>query len=123
MIVADRLKDLHTRDPISIQLGNLASSVKRLGYLIHTQRPENTVRQLLVECRSCAGWTSPNADSAAQGALTSLQIDLANWERGFEDGKTEEPWRIEVNAACEQWSQKLLELSGLLGASLSSNLK
>ncbi|MGH7495407.1 MAG: hypothetical protein ACREOO_23870 [bacterium] len=115
MIDAAKLQALHTRDPIPIQLGNLASSVKRLGFLIHTHKSEKSVRQLLQECRSFAGWTFPDADFETQLALADLQIALDNWGKDLEGEKNEEPWRTAVNAACEKWSQKLLELSGLLG--------
>jgi hypothetical protein len=107
MIVETELKALHIQDPIPIQLGNLASSVKRLGFLIHTHKPEKTVQHLLQECQSFAGWTFPDADPETQLVLANLQVKLANWRKDFEGGLHDEPWRAEVNSACEKWSQKL----------------
>jgi len=107
-------KGRYLRDAIPIRIGNLSSSISRLGFFIYKNKFHATVVQLLQECQSFAEWTFPDADFETQLALSNLQADLAGWQDDFENQKNNSDWRAEVNAACEKWSQRLLELSGLL---------
>jgi len=120
MIDEIKLKELHLRDPIPIRLGNLASSVKRLGYLVHSKKSEKTVYQLFRECKLFSGWTLPDVEFKVKLQLEALQSELENWQQGFHSDNGNELWRAEINAACEQWSNRILELSGLLKTGRSS---
>jgi hypothetical protein len=108
------LKKLHLRDPMPVRLGNLASSVKRLGFLIHSVKSEKTVHQLFHECKIFSMWTAPDASFEAKLELDTLLRDLENWEKNFKATSDSESWRTEVADACTRWSNRLLELSGLL---------
>ena len=108
------LKDLYLRDTIPIRLGNLASSIKRLGFLIYSKKPEKTVHRLFQECRFFSDWTAPDASHETQAGLAALQRDLDSWQNEFQNTNGDELWRGEINAACERWSNRILELSGLL---------
>jgi hypothetical protein len=114
MIDEIKLKELHIRDPIPIRLGNLASSVKRLGYLVYSKKSGKTIYQLFRECWLFSVWTAPDVDFEVKIQLKALQDELENWQQDFHNTNVNEIWRAEINAACEQWAARILELSGLL---------
>jgi len=114
MIDEIKLKELHLRDPIPIRLGNLASSVKRLGYLVHSQKSEKTVYQLFRECQLFSVWTAPDVEFEVKLQLEAFQSELENWQQNFDSVNSNEFWRAEINAACERWANRILEFSGLL---------
>lgn len=114
MIDESKLQALHLRDPLSRQLGNLASSVNRLGFLIVSRKPSSLVVHLIRECQLFASWTRPTADFETQIALGDLQRSLAILQSEYAATELQEEWRSAINQICAQWSQRLLELSGLL---------
>ena len=114
MIDEKTLKERYLRDAVPARLGNLASSIKRLGYFIGKKKYGTTVQNLLLECRLFSEWAAPDAEFETHTALASLQLDLKNWQDYFLTAKEADDWRAEINAACEQWSNRILELSGLL---------
>ncbi len=107
-------KERYLQDATPLRLGNLASSIKRLGRFVLKEEFEKTTHQLFQECQSFSAWAFPEVDFDTQLALADLQAQMANWVRDFDDRKNEKTWCVEVNIACEKWSQRLLELSGLL---------
>lgn len=114
MINEARLRELHSRDAIPIQLGNLASSVKRLGFLVHSQKPRGITEQLFQECQLFAAWTIPDANPETRADLEALQVDLATWQNNFQNGAADDTQRADISAACTRWAECLLEHSGLL---------
>ncbi len=114
MIDEIKLKELHIRDPIPIRLGNLASSIKRLGYLVYSKKSEKTIYQLFRECKLFSVWTAPDVEFEVKIQLKALQDELENWQQDFHNFNVNEIWRAEINAACERWANRILELSGLL---------
>lgn len=114
MIDESKLQALHLRDPLPRQLGNLASSVNRLGFLIASRKPSSLVGQLFRECQLFAAWTAHEADFETKLALEDLQSSLTVLQSAFSVEDAAEDWRAQCNQTCAQWSQRLLELSGLL---------
>lgn len=108
------LKKRYLRDAIPIRLGNMASSVKRLGYFILLNKYDETVLQLIQECRLFSLWTFPEVNLETKTELDALQGDLKTWENNFQTSNGDELWRAEIASACERWSNRLLDLSGLL---------
>lgn len=114
MIDEQLLKERFVRDGVPVRLGNLASSVKRLGYFIHKAKHEDAIQQLFEECRLFIEWTRAEAEFEIAQALGELRAALMIWRHEYAKYKQEENWRNAVNQTCAQWSQRLLELSGLL---------
>lgn len=114
MIDEKLLSARFVRDAVPVRLGNLASSVKRLGYFIHKAKHEDTIQQLFAECRLFIEWTIAEAEFEIAQALAELKAELTAWQNAYDERKHEEGWRIAINNTCAQWSQRLLELSGLL---------
>jgi hypothetical protein len=108
------LQERYLRDATPRRLGNLASSVKRLGRFISMSEFDRTVHDLAQECRLFARWAAPEAQYETSLALQELQTDLEAWQEFYPQRKGDESWRTSINLACAQWSQRLLEFSGLL---------
>jgi hypothetical protein len=72
------------------------------------------VQELLQECRFFSEWTVLDTGFETQAALATLQHDLQNWQNDFQSANGADNWRAEINAACERWANRILELSGLL---------
>lgn len=114
MIDEQALRERYSLDAVPIRLGNLASSAKRLGYFSHKAKHESATGQLFEECRWFISWTHDEAEFETQLALAELNTELTAWQSEHAKRKSEESLRSAVNNACAQWSQRLLELSGLL---------
>jgi len=114
MIDEKALKERYLCDAVPTRLGNLASSIKRLGYFVGKKKYDTSVQDLLQECRLFSEWTVPDAGFEIQAALATLQLELKNWQHDFQNTNGADDWRAEINAACERWSNRILELSGLL---------
>jgi hypothetical protein len=112
------LRERYLRDSIPVRLGNLASSIKRLGYFTGLNQYDETVLMLIQECRSFSSWTFPDVDVETKAELEVLQHDLKNWEGNFQSSNGNNLWRAKIAAACETWSNRLLDLSGLLKTGL-----
>lgn len=108
------LQERYLRDTTPRRLGNLASSVKRLGRFISMSEFDRTVHELAQECRLFARWAASEVEYETSLALRELQTDLETWQKFYAQRKGDENWRASINHACTQWSQRLLELSGLL---------
>lgn len=108
------LKNRFVRGAMPIRLGNLASSVERLGSFISDREFDDTNLQLLAECQVFAAWTVPDASQDAKADLETLQVDLASWQIEVRKGAMDETSRAAISAACTRWSEILLEHSGLL---------
>ncbi len=114
MIDEKALKERYLRDEVPTRLGNLASSIKRLGYFVGKKKHDAAVHQLFQECRFFSEWTAPDASHETRSDLATLQRDLNEWQKQFQNTNGDDLWRGEINAACERWSNRILEISGLL---------
>lgn len=123
MIAEKALKERYLRDAVPARLGNLASSVKRLGYFMNKKKYDARVQELLQECRLFSEWAAPEAETETQTALATLRLELINWQHNFQNTNGDDDWRAEINAACEQWSNRILELSGLLKIGRSGSVQ
>jgi len=114
------LKERYLRDAIPIRLGNMASSLKRLGYFVVLNKYDETVLQLIQECWLFSSWTCPEVNLETKTELDALQGDLKTWESNFQTSNEDEHWRAQIFSACERWANRLLDLSGLLKTGLPS---
>ncbi len=114
------LRERYLRDSIPVRLGNLASSIKRLGYFAGLSQYDETALKLIQECHAFSFWTFAEVDIDTKTALEVLQHDLKHWENDFQSSNGDDLWRAKIAAACETWSNRLLDLSGLLITGLPS---
>ena len=103
------LRQRYERDHPAVQLGGLASNLSRIAWC--AQRNEQAQSRLLFrESKYFAEWAAARCVPEQQYLLADVQLQLAIWERGW--GTRVPPATIAQEA--QQWSAKLLEVSGLL---------
>jgi len=59
-------------------------------------------------------WCAPESDPKSQEMLLELQRHLARWRMRLSQQFPDQIWCGQVSAEAQQWSQRVLEMSGLL---------
>lgn len=104
----------YMRDPLPVRLGGLAADLARIASF--SQNPANLVpvADLIREAAHFTEWCAPESDMESQVTLLELQRHLANWRMQLPQRFPDRVWRARVIAEAQQWSQRVLEMSGLL---------
>ena len=114
------MKDLSTiqaryvRDPLPMRLGGLAADMARIASF--SQNPANLapVADLIREAAHFIEWCAPESDLESQVTLLELQRHLAHWRMRLSQRFPDQAWRGQVSAEARRWSQRVLDMSGLL---------
>lgn len=112
------LRARYLRDSWPIQLGGIASNLARLARLPQSLSQTERVENLLLESEYFIEWSVPLVPKDSREKLVELQLQLALWRRA-----QPLPWhdplnREEVRRKAKEWSDRVLEMSGLLGQAL-----
>jgi hypothetical protein len=104
----------YVRDPLPMRLGGLAADLARIASF--SQNPANLapVADLMREAAHFIEWCAPESDLESQVTLLELQRHLARWRVRLPQRFPDQAWRGQVIAETRQWSQRVLEMSGLL---------
>jgi len=109
----------------SQQLGNLASSLARIR--TNAREGDETGNEVAIavieECQYFTEWTittlntmQNDVDLTLAEELLRLGRQLTHWKWHWLEIWQDEAQRLEIAAIAEQWSQEMLERSGLLQA-------
>ncbi|MEG4326983.1 hypothetical protein [Microcoleus sp. herbarium5] len=108
------LKERYLRDDLPIRLGNLASNLARIKSRCQNAANGEIIENLLQESKLFIEWTAQDAEIEIAAELVELQIQLAcwqySWARVWEDAEQ----RMRVTQETKIWSEKVLNMSGLL---------
>jgi hypothetical protein len=111
----DAIHDRYLRDKLPTRLGGLAANLSRIkSFAIHEVNREAVVG-LIEESKFFIEWTAADADIDMAAELVELQIQLARWERNWENIWVDHEQRQQVIEQSTHWVEKVLEMSGLLG--------
>jgi len=104
----------YMRDPLPVRLGGLAADLARITSF--SQNPANLVpvADLMREAAHFIEWCAPESDLESQVVLLELQRLLARWRMRLPQRFSDQTWRGQVMAEAQRWSQRVLEMSGLL---------
>jgi len=104
----------YVRDPLPVRLGGLAADLARIASF--SQNPANLapVADLMREAAHLIEWCAPESDLENQVTLLELQRHLAHWRMQLSQRFPDQAWRGQVIAGARGWSQRVLEMSGLL---------
>ena len=104
----------YMRDPLLVRLGGLAADLARIASF--SQNPANLapVGDLMREAAHFIEWCAPESDLENQATLLELQRHLARWRMRLPQRLPDQTWRCQVIAEAQRWSQRVLEMSGLL---------
>lgn len=110
----DAIQKRYLRDDLSVRLGGIAANLGRVkSFAIHDANRE-AVASLLEESKFFIEWTAGEADMSTAAELVELQVQLSLWQRAWDEIWPDNAQRQQVANASGQWSQRVLELSGLL---------
>ena len=108
------LKSRYLRDDIPIRLGNLASNLARIKSRCQDADNVKIVESLLQESKWFIEWTAQEAEIEIAAELVELQVQLACWQYNLARNWPDIEQRMKVAEAAKIWSDKVLNMSGLL---------
>lgn len=108
------LQERYMRDELPIRLGGLAANLRRVQSFAKNDANRDVVENMLDESKHFIEWTAAEADIDQAAELVELQIQLAHWQYKWHDIWSDPVRRREVAEQSGRWSDRLLELSGLL---------
>lgn len=114
MTKLESLRSRFMRDPIPIRLGGLAANLARLGSFSKNEGHRDVVLSILFESKWFIEWTSADLNILESAELVELQIQLALWSLQSHNEWSNDNWRNKLANESNQWSQRILEMSGLI---------
>ncbi len=110
----EALRERYLRDELPVRLGGLAANLARVkSFSDHPDRGD-VVKSLLEESKFLIEWTVADAGADAQAELVDLQVQLARWQHAWAKIWADPARRAAVVEQAGAWSERLLEMSGLL---------
>lgn len=111
------IKERYLRDQVPTRLGNLASNLARLDSFSRNEVLKEAANSVLVQSKYFIEWTAADASLSQQVELLELQRILARWGLAWDEIWGDAERRGSVAAEARKWSNRILELSGLLQTS------
>jgi hypothetical protein len=108
------VRERYVRDALPVRLGGLAANLARVTSFSDHPDHRDVVERLLDESKFFIEWAAPEADLEVQAALVELQLQLARWQRVWADIWADPVRRADVAEQARVWSDRVLEMSGLL---------
>lgn len=108
------IRERYLRDNLPIRLGGLAANLRRIKSFATHEANGEAVLGLIEESKFFIEWTAAEAEMEAAAELIELQVELAGWERNWENIWSNFERRQQVAEQSSRWSEKILEMSGLL---------
>ena len=108
------IQERYMRDGLPIRLGGLAANLRRVQSFTKNDANRDIVEGMLDESKHFIEWTAAEVDIEKAAELVELQIQLARWQYKWHDIWIDPVRRREVVERSGRWSDRVLELSGLL---------
>lgn len=102
------------RDDVSVRLGGVAANLARIQSVSNEDAHSELVRNMIQDSEYLIEWTAPDAQMDTAGELGEMQIQLALWHHTWEKIWDEHEKRSAIAEQSGKWSERLLDLSGLL---------
>ncbi|MGE0886869.1 MAG: hypothetical protein AB7P14_25390 [Blastocatellales bacterium] len=110
-------KERFLRDQLPVRLGNLASNLARIESISRHPELSDAAARVLTESKFFIEWTAADANLTQQVELLELQRTLARWELVWDEIWNDPEKLSRIAAEAREWSNNVLELSGLLHSS------
>jgi broad specificity phosphatase PhoE len=114
MTQLEAVRERYLKDGFETRLGGLAANLARLASFAGRMKNHESVDYLLDESKWFIEWTAPDAEPELQAELVQLQIVLAVWQRAWRKGTMDGERLQDMIARARDWSDRLLDRSGLL---------
>ncbi len=104
----------YLQDELPIRLGGIAANLSRVKSFASHDANREAVVSLIEESKFFIEWTANEADLDVAAELIELQIQLSRWQHTWSKIWPDKAQRQQVATTSSHWSQRVLELSGLL---------
>ena len=109
------IRNRYLLDDLPVRLGGLAANLMRIKSFSEHASGKAAVESLLEESKYFIEWTAGDTEIGTAAELVELQVQLALWQLNLPRIWSVKTKRAEIAANVGGWSQRVLELSGLLG--------
>jgi hypothetical protein len=110
------LKSRYLQDELPVRLGNLASNLARIKSRCQNAAHSELIESLLQESKLFIEWTAADTEIEIAAELVELQVQLACWQYSWAEIRSDIQQRMKVGEQVKIWSEKVLDMSGLLAA-------
>lgn len=110
----EKMRERFLRDPLPRRLGGLAATLGRVSSMVRKSADPETVRRLLEEAKYYIEWTAAEAEPEVAAELVSMQTLINLWLRAWTAPVQNEAQRVLLSVQAKQWSDRVMEHSGLL---------
>lgn len=112
----EKLRSRYLQDSIAVRLGGLAANLARVASFSKNEGTREAVLSTLQESKWFIEWTAGELDFQEAAELISLQLQMALWQLHADKKWRGDTWRSELIALSQQWSQRVLQISGLINS-------
>ncbi|MGI8503571.1 MAG: hypothetical protein ACR2LR_20915 [Hassallia sp.] len=109
----DEKKARFQHDDIPHRLGHIASNLARVRSFCNSAYKQ-AVEIVIDETEWFIEWTAAEIEPEQAEELVNIQVQLARWQLTLDNIWSSEPRRTEIAQQAETYSQKVLDMSGLL---------
>lgn len=108
------IRERYLRDNLPVRLGGLAANLSRIKSFAAHDASREAVESMIDESKLFIEWTAAEAEVNTAAELVELQIQLARWQYNWARIWHDPVQRSKVAEQSAAWSQRVLEMSGLL---------
>lgn len=109
------IRERYLQDELPVRLGGLAANLGRIKSFATHDANRDVIESILDESKWFIEWTAAEAEIDVAATLVELQIQLARWRQNWANIWANPEQRRKVAEQSGLWSNRILELSGLLG--------
>lgn len=114
MINKEKLRQRFLRDSLPRRLGGLSATLARISSSARDAENPQIVLDLIDESRHLIEWTAAETEPEIAAELAQTQRMLTLWQKAWGQGNPNKSLRILLATQTKDWSDKVLEYSGLL---------
>jgi hypothetical protein len=113
----ENLRERFLRDPLPKRLGGLAATLGRISSVARVSSDASNIIRLLGEAKYFIEWTAADAEPEVASELVSMQTLINLWLAAWDNVYQNKAQRTLLSVQAKQWSDRVLDLSGLLNQS------
>jgi hypothetical protein len=107
-------RERYLREAVPTRLGELAANLARIRSFSMNDLNCGAVAHLIEESKFFIEWTAIDAGIDQAAELVELQVQLARWQLSWSTIWADNSQRTKVAEQAKVWSDRVLEMSGLL---------
>ena len=104
----------YLRDELPTRLAGLAANLGRISSFASQHGRAKVIESLMEESKYFIEWTAAAAEIDTAAVLAELQVLLAGWQHSWVQSRDDSGLRDKVAKEARIWSERVLEMSGVL---------